>query len=203
MEPRRQIHFPRTCSNDIWNSANGVERTLIKTNSFIDASFDPMRDWEGRHTAGYVVFKDKMWIVGGDPIQKHYQSDVWNSDDGKTWTRVSGAKPVPWGPRVLHYTVVFKEKSGSWADKPSAFRRPRRKCFIATSWSSADGVNWEEVAPKEPFWPQRGMIGGSVVFKDRIWILGGGTYDTPNVPKRKYFNDVWSSPGWSQLDAPS
>jgi hypothetical protein len=31
------------------------------------------------------------------------------------------------------------------------------------------------------------------VFKDRIWILGGGTYDTPTTPKRKFFNDVWSS----------
>ena len=24
-------------------------------------------------------------------------------------------------------------------------------------------------------------------------ILGGGTYDTPKIPDRKYFNDVWSS----------
>ena len=38
------------------------------------------------------------------------------------------------------------------------------------------------------------MIGGSAVFKDRIWILGGGTYDTPATPKRNFYNDVWSSP---------
>jgi hypothetical protein len=37
------------------------------------------------------------------------------------------------------------------------------------------------------------MIGGSAVFKDRIWILGGGTYDTPQTPTRKIHNDVWSS----------
>ena len=37
------------------------------------------------------------------------------------------------------------------------------------------------------------MIGGSAVKDGRIWILGGGTYDTPKVPQRKYFNDVWSS----------
>jgi hypothetical protein len=37
------------------------------------------------------------------------------------------------------------------------------------------------------------MIGGSAVMNGRIWLLGGGTYDTPNTPKRKYFNDVWSS----------
>ena len=44
-----------------------------------------------------------------------------------------------------------------------------------------------------PSWPQRGLIGGNVIFKDRMWILGGGTYDTPKQPERKYFNDVWSS----------
>ena len=37
------------------------------------------------------------------------------------------------------------------------------------------------------------MIGGSVVFKGRIWWLGGGTYDTPTTNYRNYYNDVWSS----------
>jgi hypothetical protein len=26
-----------------------------------------------------------------------------------------------------------------------------------------------------------------------MWILGGGTYDTPTSPKRNFYNDVWSS----------
>jgi hypothetical protein len=45
------------------------------------------------------------------------------------------------------------------------------------------------------------MIGGAAVFRDRIWVLGGGTYDTPEVPDRKFFNDVWSSGdgvGWTR-----
>ena len=37
------------------------------------------------------------------------------------------------------------------------------------------------------------MIGGNVVFQDRVWILGGGTYDTPVTPTRQFYNDVWSS----------
>ena len=78
-----------------------------KPNTFLDANFDPTKDWEGRHTAGYVVFKDKMWIVGGDVNQGHYHFDVWNSADGKTWTYVNKGKPVPWGPRAtaLHARV--------------------------------------------------------------------------------------------------
>src|SRR4029450_1541265 len=51
----------------------------------------------------------------------------------------------------------------------------------------------EPVKPVEPSWSPRGMIGGSADVKDRIWILGGGTYDTPKYPERNYYNDVWSS----------
>ena len=39
----------------------------------------------------------------------------------------------------------------------------------------------------------RGMIGGSAVFRGRMWVLGGGTYDTPTTPERRFYNDVWSS----------
>ena len=37
------------------------------------------------------------------------------------------------------------------------------------------------------------MIGGSTVFNGKMWILGGGTYDTPNAPNRSLYNEVWSS----------
>ena len=37
------------------------------------------------------------------------------------------------------------------------------------------------------------MIGGAAVFRGRMWVLGGGTYDTPKVKERSFYNDVWSS----------
>jgi hypothetical protein len=37
------------------------------------------------------------------------------------------------------------------------------------------------------------MIQGSVVFQGRMWLLGGGTYDTPAHPTRAFYNEVWSS----------
>ena len=70
----------------------------------------------------------------------------------------------------------------------------------------SDGVNWDRVTPREPYWSERGIISGSVVFKDRIWILGGGTYDPSQTPSRRYYNDLWSSSdgiSWLRLeDAP-
>ncbi|GAG47245.1 unnamed protein product, partial [marine sediment metagenome] len=55
------------------------------------------------------------------------------------------------------------------------------------------GVDWKKVHPVTSHWAPRGMIGGNVVFKNRMWILGGGTYDTPDIPERNFYNDVWSS----------
>ena len=55
-----------------------------------------------------------------------------------------------------------------------------------------DGRTWNRVAENAP-WVERGMIGGSAVFQDRIWILGGGTYDTPRIDRRLMYNDVWST----------
>lgn len=191
--PGDKKFFPRICNNEVWNSADGKDWTLIKPNTFLDRTFDKTKDWEGRHTAGYVVYKDKIWIVGGDTNQGTYQNDVWNSADGKTWTFVNKDKPVPWGPRALHYTAVFADKIWVIGGQTMPAFAGGGEIFYRDIWTTTDGIDWEQVKPVEPFWPQRGMIGGSAVKDGRIWILGGGTYDTPKIPERKYFNDVWSS----------
>lgn len=186
-------HFPRTCNNEVWSTRDGVSWRLEKTNSFLDSSFDPASDWEGRHTAGYVVYKDKMWIIGGDPIQGHYQDDVWNSADGKKWRWVNKGSKVPWGPRILHYTLVFNDKIWTMGGQTLPQFAPAAEMFYNDIWNTSDGVNWTKIEIKNPSWSKRGMIGGSAVFKDRMWILGGGTYDTPKAPERMFYNDVWSS----------
>ena len=191
--PRDKETFPSICVNDVWRSRDGLDWELVKPNTYGADAFDPDADWEGRHTAGYVVHDGEMWIVGGDPNQGHYQNDVWASSDGRTWRHANRDRPVPWGPRVLHHTVAFD--GGIWVmggqTLPQFAPAPER--FYRDLWNSADGVEWTQVAPAEPFWPQRGMIGCSAVLGGRMWLLGGGTYDTPDHPKRLFYNDVWSS----------
>jgi hypothetical protein len=191
--PGDKKHFPRICNNEVWSSADGAKWTLEKKNTFLDRTFDPTRDWEGRHTAGYVVFKDRMWIVGGDVNQGHYHNDVWNSADGKEWEYVNKGKPVPWGPRALHYTVAFKDRIWVMGGQTVPQFAKAEEVIHRDVWTTGDGVTWEQIKPKEPSWSARGMIGGAAVFKDRIWVLGGGTYDTPKVKSRNFYNDVWSS----------
>ncbi len=192
--PGDKQHFPRICNNEVWSSTDGKKWTLEKPNTFLDRSFDPRSDWEGRHTAGYAVHRGRMWIVGGDVNQGHYQPDVWSSADGKAWVQANPGKAVPWGPRALHYTVSFQDRIWVLGGQTMPAFSPSEELFYRDIWRSADGVNWEQVTPKEPSWSPRGMIGGSAVFRNRIWVLGGGTYDTPKTPTRNFYNDVWSSP---------
>lgn len=191
--PGDKKNFPRICNNEVWSSVDGANWTLEKANTFLDKSFDSTRDWEGRHTAGYAVFRDKMWIIGGDVNQRHYHFDVWNSSDGKSWKLVNKEQPVAWGPRALHYTFVHRDKLWILGGQTIPPFVPGPEQFYRDIWNSTDGIHWEQIAIQEPFWSQRGMIGGSAVFKDRIWVLGGGSYDTPTTPDRRFYNDVWSS----------
>ncbi|MBI4024268.1 MAG: hypothetical protein HY360_04755 [Verrucomicrobia bacterium] len=187
--PGDKIHFPKICNSEVWSSSDGAGWKLE----------NPQAPWEGRHTAGYVVHQNKMWIVGGDGNQGHYQNDVWNSVDGVHWEWV--CDNVPWGPRVLHYTVAFDNKIWIMGGQIVPQFAPAAEIFYSDVWNSSDGVKWTKVADKLP-WAPRGMIGGSVVFKGRIWILGGGTYDTPKKPKRLFYNDVWISAdgvNWKQV----
>lgn len=173
--------FPKKCNSEIWSSSDGATWKLELRQA----------PWEQRHTAGYVVHQDKMWIIGGDPLQGHYQDDIWNSSDGVNWTRV--IDNAPWGPRVLHYTVVHDGKIWVMGGQTMPYYAPAAEIIYRDVWNSSDGIHWQQVHLHEPYWPQRGMIGGAAVLNGRIWILGGGTYDTPTTPKRKFFNDVWSS----------
>jgi len=178
--PDDKDHFPHICNSEVWSSADGAVWKLETRQA----------PWEGRHTAGYVVHKKRMWIVGGDCIQGHYQNDVWSSPDGIHWDRVNDR--VPWGPRVLHYAVSFKGRIWVIGGQTLPQFAPAKEVFYNDVWSSLDGKTWNRVLEKAP-WEPRGMIGGSVVFQNRMWILGGGRYDTPDHPGRAFYNDVWSS----------
>jgi hypothetical protein len=178
--PGDKEHFPQVCNSEVWSSADGRDWRL-----------ETHAPWENRHTAGYVVHDGWMWVVGGDAIQGHYQDDVWRSADGVAWERVTDR--VPWGPRVLHHTVAHHGRIFVIGGQTTPQFAPADGIFYADVWCSEDGRDWQRVADDRP-WAPRGMIGGAAVFRGRIWLLGGGTYDTPARPERLFRNDVWSSP---------
>ena len=133
-----------------------------------------------------------MWVIGGDVNQRYYQPDVWRSADGIHWTAAS--KKVPWGNRALHHTVAFVGKLWVMGGQtlPQYASEVSESIFYNDVWRSEDGVNWVQVTESAP-WAPRGMISGGGVFEGRMWLLGGGTYETEDVPYRTFYNDVWST----------
>ncbi|MDP6110291.1 MAG: galactose oxidase [Planctomycetota bacterium] len=178
--PGDKVHFPNICNSEVWSSTDGADWTLE----------NPQAPWEGRHTAGYAVHNGRMWIVGGDCNQGHYQNDVWSSEDGVHWELVNDG--VPWAPRALHYTVVHDGRIWIMGGQTMPAFAGEDEKFYNDVWCSADGVEWERVIENAP-WSPRGMIGGSAVMNGRMWLIGGGTYDTPSTPTRLRYNEVWSS----------
>ncbi|HEX8920993.1 MAG TPA: hypothetical protein VF766_05925, partial [Pyrinomonadaceae bacterium] len=113
---------------------------------------------------GAVVFKDKIWLMGGFDGQRYY-NDVWNSADGVNWTKaIEGAA---WSPRIVGAAVVFKNRiwiiGGGFIDGEPSDGRAGTEV-----WSSIDGVKWERATDK-----MARLWGASpVVYDGKLWLVG-------------------------------
>jgi hypothetical protein len=124
--------------------------------------------WLSRDSAGHMIFQDEMWLIGG--YTPPLLSDVWHSADGMNWTRAADI-PEPAGidfpiQGVVAGKVLIQASNGAL-------------------YESSDGKVWEQQLPESP-WGRR-YAAGSIVFNDRLWVLGG--QDGNDV----LYNDVWSS----------
>ncbi len=170
--------------HEVWSSTDGAHWEKATSGT----------GWSARIASAAVVFKGKMWILGGTEDyyfgdEKSLKNDVWSSADGKHWTLE--CEHAPWAPRAYHQAVVLDGKIylfGGGNYVPGYETR-------ADVWSSLDGVNWEKVADEVPWHPR--LWFSSVVYRDRMWVLGGWSND----PSRNW-GDVWYSrdgKNWKQL----
>ena len=133
-----------------------------------------------RRNHATVVFKNKIWVIGGVSSSSFgtAESDIWSTSDGETWTReVTNA---PFGARNRFQVLVYNNELyviGGYQTTGSNRR-------VNDIWKSSDGINWTEVrSTVHKFSPR--MNHAAVVYKDRIYVIGGDTGS--NV------NDIWYS----------
>ncbi|MEQ1923260.1 MAG: hypothetical protein ABL952_12200 [Pyrinomonadaceae bacterium] len=119
----------------------------------------------GRIFYGLVVFRDKIWLIGGYD-GREYHNDVWNSADGVVWTNV--AEKAAWSARNIGTITVFRDKifiigGGTIDGMPNPNPDSDREV-----WTSSDGVDWN----KETTDLQKRAGGSPVVFDNKLWLVG-------------------------------
>ena len=107
--PADKTHFPRTCNNEVWSSRDGVAWTLEKPNTHLNADFDASRDWEGRHTAGYVVFMPNP--RGSTGFGQQFIQGIWGNVWGEQCYRDLMAVADAASP--MSYAVYFRANDGA------------------------------------------------------------------------------------------
>lgn len=99
------------------------------------------------------VFKNKLWIIGGEDKNKQY-ADIWNSDDGVTWTKQKD-------------NLAFGKRSGSQVVQL------KEKLYLMNNdvWSSTDGLNWQ-LETNEIIKGEKIFGYAAIVYDEKIWLLG-------------------------------
>ena len=136
----------------------------------------PDPPWSERCGHSSVVFDDKMWVLGG----AYARSDVWYSADGETWSCATA--DAAWPGRHEHTTVVLGGKM--WVLGGEAGCGGNEGKFNDVWWTE-DGVDWVQTIEHASWYPRSGHT--SVVFDDRIWVMGG------EDERGNDLNDVWCS----------
>lgn len=164
-----------SASNTVWSSDDGVH-----WKQETDAA-----GWSPRLAAAAVVFRGRMWILGG--TENYYfgdesslRNDVWSSADGRTWELAT--ERAPWSARAYHQAVVLNDRiyvlgGGNYVPE-----------YGATNdvWSSADGTHWRQETAAAP-WHER-LWFSSVTYRNHLWVLGGWSGE----PSTNW-SDVWYS----------
>ncbi len=188
---------PHPTTNEVWSSADGIRWRKDLA--------DDHPGFDRRHCHTTLLWRDKLWIVGGDWWREEYNHDVVSSPDGIHWT-VELAQ-TPWQDRALLVAGVFDDKL--WVMGGQTLHGPREDFVYHNDvWSSVDGVSWIQVAadapPSETRWSGRGVFTQLVEFQGRMWLVGGGRY-RDDIVGTSYFREVWSSADgvvWTQHPTP-
>ena len=165
----------------VWRSTDGLNWRLLVANA----------PWSARAGAKAIVFRGRLYLLGGGRIDGPNSNDVWSTGDGIDWVRetaqIAVDAPVGYSPLVLHdqLWLVGANRSGR---------------FSSEMLVSEDGKAWRAVSAP---WSPRG---GVAVWTDgNAMYLTGGKYSTVERGEIvfAYRNDVWRmSAGGRVREAP-
>jgi hypothetical protein len=175
--------------NNMWamasNLMNVVYYSLDGVN-WIPATYNV--PWQPRSYSAGVVFKDKMWLMGGKAAGGSSLSDVWSSTDGAAWNKETGA--AQWSARHSFGCFVLPgvDKMFIVGGIDSA-----GNC-LNDVWSSSDGKQWTQETG-QAFQTGRAAF-GTAVYNNMVWTVAG--LINGDEQKGTPTNEVWYSANGAQ-----
>ena len=188
------IYYYWACVADVageTNIANNCSDSVAVT-AIVGASWQQSTasaDWDDRFAHTSVVFKNKIWVLGGKGGS--YRNDVWSSSNGTSWTEATDGS-ARWSARLDHTSIVFKNKiwvlGGYYGVTFTAYD---------DVWSSSNGINWTQATDDAGWSARSGHT--SVVFDDKMWVLSGccGKNDVWSSSNGSDWSRVTNNAGWS------
>jgi len=136
----------RVPENSVWSSEHGMEWTQE-----LEHGEAP---WPGRMGATALEFQDRLWLLGGTG-DIGIRSDVWNSPDGREWTKVSDKAPIGIDIFRIKYAV---HDDAIWMIGGEGL------------WKTSDGENWTQVVAQAPWGDQSARVFASM--HGMLWVVG-------------------------------
>lgn len=171
-------HATWSSLDDVWSSPDGE-------------SWARMASLPGPYEGQATVFGNKVFFVseeiGENSGIPYAMLKVFSSENGTDWTDEQRLDSPP--PRRRHVMLAFDDKL--WIlGGVSYFKTPEvPPTDYNDVWYSEDGNAWHQATGNAPWSPRNRLAG--FVFRNRIWIVGGESFDRGNTA---YHRDMWSSP---------
>lgn len=158
----------KAATSSVWKSQDGLLWTRVIEKA----------PWSARSGGNVIVFRDRMFLLGGGVIDGPQANDVWSTADGVVWRRevqeIAPEKPM--GTPVVYDNklwLVGANRSGA---------------FSSAMIASADGKIWKR---QEAPWSPRGGVAAWTNGPD-LFITGGKySYEKNGETIFVYSNDVW------------
>lgn len=155
-------------SAGVWSSADGLQWTRVTT-----------APWSPRTGARAIVFRERLFLIGGGIMDGQAANDVWSTADGTNWRletdRIAPEEPVGFTP-VVHEDALWLVGAN------------RSGRFTSEMLTSSDGRNWAPV--RAPWSPRGGVAAWSA--GGALYVTGGKySYETGGETRFVYSNDVW------------
>jgi hypothetical protein len=159
----------------VWHSADG--RTWTKS------SLPSIR--RNVYVTRYVQFNNAIYALGqnqGNYRNISFGSTIRRTTDFKRWETLAGKSELP--NRIFYGLVAFNGKIWLLGGFDG-------QGYYNDVWNSSDGAHWARVVEHAAWSPRN--VDTAAVFKNRIWVIGGGLIDGTPEANKNAGREIWSS----------